>query len=314
MNDTPGFTAVYIDKIETLIPFIAQGRVPEGWKLSDNPAFLPLHQGAEDEWYVLQFMWGWPQVNITHRIHLFVIIIPADAINNPVKMEHYRRIERAIRTDPPNSANQAFRTYSLSVICILLTLVCSQISQCRVPCHSNGWAGARWRCVIEFTSFTVWCLRAVGRLQKEVEDPPSPWQCWRLSNCQRVRTVPRDSWNSPVRALRGLAENFKRCADQRVAVEEINGPRKTYHQYWSVIGLPFITRSMTARTLSLKMNNTGLYHLKPPQWPSLCCDHSCCIWPCRLLSNSILPVTLDFHSISNYIHCLRGQLRQSTHL
>jgi hypothetical protein len=91
MNDTPGFTAVYIDKIETLIPFIAQGRVPEGWKLSDNPAFLPLHQGAEDEW-----------------IHLFVIIIPADAINNPVKMEHYRRIERAIRTDPPNSANQAF--------------------------------------------------------------------------------------------------------------------------------------------------------------------------------------------------------------
>jgi hypothetical protein len=56
MNDTPGFTAVYIDKIETLIPFIAQGRVPEGWKLSDNPAFLPLHQGAEDEWYVLQFM------------------------------------------------------------------------------------------------------------------------------------------------------------------------------------------------------------------------------------------------------------------
>jgi hypothetical protein len=35
------------------------------------------------------------------RIHLFVII-PADAINNPVKMEHFSRIERAIRTEPPN--------------------------------------------------------------------------------------------------------------------------------------------------------------------------------------------------------------------
>jgi hypothetical protein len=39
--DTVGFTNANIDKVETLIPFIAQGRVPEGWKLQDNPAYLP---------------------------------------------------------------------------------------------------------------------------------------------------------------------------------------------------------------------------------------------------------------------------------
>lgn len=86
VNDTPGFTDKYIDKIETLIPFIAQARVPEGWNVLNNPAFLPPSEDtAVHDW-----------------IHLFVIIIPADAINNPVKMEHFRRIERAIRTEPPN--------------------------------------------------------------------------------------------------------------------------------------------------------------------------------------------------------------------
>jgi GTPase SAR1 family protein len=96
LSDTPGFTDKYIDKIETLIPFIAQGRVPEGWKILDNPAFLPLTGEAP--------MKDW--------IHLFAIIIPADAITNPVKMEHFRRIERAIRAEPPNATAQAYPKYS----------------------------------------------------------------------------------------------------------------------------------------------------------------------------------------------------------
>jgi hypothetical protein len=53
VNDTPGFTDKYIDKIETLIPFIAQARVPEGWNVLNNPAFLPPSEDtAVHDWCV----------------------------------------------------------------------------------------------------------------------------------------------------------------------------------------------------------------------------------------------------------------------